>query len=242
MTSDRPALDWSTLRRSPALSLPDRLSLDIERTILDGTLAPGERLPSEQALAQQLGASRVSVRQALRELEQRGLIDRRPGRGTTVRERGPSASDPLAVLLQRMAGTDAELMQIMELRALIEPPIAALAAARVTPRDIEQLRSLVVDMESEGDLDRYAQLDTAFHRAIAHYTHNPLMVQLVDLIAARIAPSRSSALQTSERRHRSNDGHRRIFAALEAHDAPAADAAARAHLEAVVDQMLRSTT
>ena len=238
-------MEWSTLRRSPALSLPDRLSLDIERTILEGALKPGDRLPSEQALAQQLGVSRVSIRQALHELEQRGLIDRKPGRGTTVRavatESGTTAHS-LAALLSSMPGRGTELTQIMELRALIEPPIAALAAARVTARDIEQLRTFIDDMETETDLAHYSDLDRAFHQAISQYTHNPLMAQLTDLIATQIAPSRRSTLQTPERRHISNTGHRLIFAAIEQQDSEGAEAAARAHVETVFEQILRAAS
>ncbi len=77
-------MDWSDLKRPSPMSIPDRLSVDLERLILDGELAPGERLPSERELAEQLEVSRVSVREALRELESRGMIDRRPGRGTIV--------------------------------------------------------------------------------------------------------------------------------------------------------------
>ena len=236
-------MEWSTLRRSPALSVPDRLSLDIERAILEGELKPGDRLPNEQALAEQLGVSRVSIRQALHELEQRGLLDRKPGRGTTVRAaslQSGTAAHSLAAVLTAMTGRGTELTQIMELRALIEPPIAALAAARVTPRDIEQLRTFISDMENETDLARYSELDRAFHQAISQYTHNPLMAQLTDLIATQIAPSRRSTLQTPQRRHTSNDGHRLIFAAIEKQDSAMAEAAARAHVETVFEQILRA--
>ncbi len=131
----------------------DRLSIDIERTILAGELQPGDRLPSEQSLAQELGVSRVSIRQALHELEQRGLIDRKPGRGTIVRSRESSlTTHPLSAILAIAPGGASELTEIMELRALIEPPIAGLAAMRVTPRDIEQLLTLITEMERKPTL------------------------------------------------------------------------------------------
>lgn len=236
-------MEWSTLRRSSSLSLPDRLSIDIERTILAGDLQPGDRLPSEQALAKELGVSRVSIRQALHELEQRGLIDRKPGRGTIVRARESSlTAHPLSAILAVTPGGASELTQIMELRALIEPPIAGLAAMRVTSRDIEQLRTLIAEMEEETNLARYSEIDRAFHQAISQYTHNPLMAQLTDLIAAQIAPSRRTTLQTPERRGISNDGHRRIFAAIEARNSAGAEDAARAHVETVLEQILRAAT
>lgn len=236
-------VEWSSLRRGQALSVPDRLSVDLERLILDGVLKAGDRLPSERELGEELGVSRVSVRQALHELEARGLVDRRPGRGTIILEpaaRGV-AGDALAGLLNSTSDTAIELGRIMELRAVIEPPIAALAAGRVTPRDIEQLRALVEEMERETDLDRYAELDRTFHHTISVYTHNPLFAQLTALIATEIAPSRRRSLQTPARRQASSVAHRRIFEAIAAHDPVAAETEARAHIDTVLQEALRAT-
>ena len=166
-----------------------------------------------------LGASRVSLRQALRELEARGLIDRRPGRGTVVVDTSEgvgSAGLALSTLLS--AEGPAEIQRIMELRAMIEPPIAALAASRVTTRDVEQLRVYITAMEAETDLERYSGLDRSFHQAIAQYPHNHLLSQLTGLIATEIAPSRRGTLQTPERRETSNAGHRASFEAIAARD------------------------
>lgn len=239
-------MEWSSLRRSPALSVPDRLSVDLERLILEGELQPGDRLPSEPELCALLGVSRVSVRQALHELQGRGLIDRKPGRGTVVlaaAARGGHAGDAISALLAN-AGSDGamELARIMELRAVIEPPIAGLAAARVTPRDVEQLRALVEEMEDETDLERYAELDRAFHQAISVYSHNPLLAQLTELIATEIAPSRRRSVQSPERRHASSAAHRRIFEAIAAHDGEAAEFEARAHVESVLREALRAAS
>jgi len=238
------AVEWSALRFSPALSVPDRLSVDIERLILNGELKPGDRLPTERELGELLKVSRVSIRQALHELEARGFIDRKPGRGTVVIEpasRGGEAANAIATLLDPSKGT-MELARIMELRAVIEPPIAALAAARVTPRDIEQLRLLVEEMEHESDLEQYAELDRAFHQAISQYTHNSLLAQLTALIATEIAPSRRRTLQTEGRRRTSSAAHRRIFEAIADHDGPTAEAEARAHVESVLREALRAAT
>ncbi|WP_125133156.1 FadR/GntR family transcriptional regulator [Microbacterium sp. 10M-3C3] len=234
-------MDWSSLRRSTGLSVPDRLALDLERAILDGELRPGDRLPNEHALSAELGVSRVSVRQALHELEQRGLLDRRPGRGTVVQDPAGRAGDAGASLSALLEPTpDGDLARIMELRAVVEPPIAALAAVRVRPRDVAQLRALVADMEAETDLARYGELDRAFHQAIAQYTHNPLLAQLTALIADHIAPARRSDLQTPERRRTSTAAHRLIVDAVAVHDGPAAEAAARAHVHTVREHVLHA--
>lgn len=230
-------MEWTTLRRVEALSVPGRLSVDLERLILDGELKPGDKLPPERELGELLGVSRVSIREALHELESRGLIDRRPGRGTIVvspADRGGAVGSALGALLERSDDGDHELARIMELRAVIEPPIAALAAIRVTDRDIAQLRRLVEAMEQETDLERYADLDRAFHQAISQYTHNPLLARLTDLIATQIAPSRRRRLQSPERRRSSSAAHRRIFEAIAGHDPAAAETEARDHVVQVV--------
>jgi GntR family transcriptional repressor for pyruvate dehydrogenase complex len=230
-------MEWTSLRRLEALSVPGRLSVDLERLILDGELKPGDRLPPERELGELLGVSRVSIREALHELESRGLIDRRPGRGTIVvspGDRGGAMGSALASMLERSDDGSHELARIMELRAAIEPPIAALAAIRVTDRDVAQLRRLVESMEAETDLERYAKLDRAFHQAISQYTHNPLLAQLTDLIATQIKPSRRRGLQSPERRSASSAAHRRIFEAIAAHDSGAAEREARAHVDEVL--------
>lgn len=238
-------MEWSSMRRSPALSVPDRLAVDLERLILEGELKPGDRLPTEQELGEYFGVSRVSIRQALHQLDVRGLIDRKPGRGTIVRSaasRGGHAGTALTALLTSSPNTTTELARIMELRSIIEPPIAALAAERLTQGDAEQLRNLVEEMEKETDLERYAELDRIFHQAISQYTHNPLLAQLTDLIATEIAPSRRRAVQSPERRAASSVAHRRIFEALAEHDAARAEAEARAHVESVLREALQAVS
>jgi GntR family transcriptional repressor for pyruvate dehydrogenase complex len=234
-TELRKTLDWNGLSRVAALSLPDRLSIDIERLILDGTLAAGERLPAERDLAEHLGVSRVSIRQALRELETRGLIDRKPGRGTVVL----SAEGHVAVSSSfgKKPTEAGELGDIMELRAIIEPPIARIAASRVSARDLAQLEELVQAMEVDVSKERYAELDRAFHQAIAQYTYNPLLAFLNERIANEIAPSRASRYQTKSRRASSSAAHRRIYEAIAARDGDQAEVAAREHVISISQQI-----
>lgn len=222
-------MDWDSVKRSAALSLPDRLSVDLERMIVEGELSHGEKLPAERELAQHLGVSRVSIREALRELENRGLIDRRPGRGTIVLQPGERTPE-LTGSLRLAAGLTAELQHILELRAIIEPPIAGIAATRATPRDLAMLRELVEAMEADPAQDRYAELDRAFHEAIARYAHNPLLETINGHIAVHIAPSRAGRYQTRARRLASSAAHRRIFEAIAAGDAELAEQEARAHV------------
>lgn len=232
-------MDWTTLGQSTTLSVPERLSVDIERLILEGELAPGDRLPPERELAELLGVSRVSIREALRELENRGLVDRKPGRGTIVLKPG-ERSRVGDEALDAVANLRPELHDIMELRAIVEPPIARITASRATPRDLAQLRELVEAMESESASDRYAELDRAFHQSIAQYAHNPLLELINEQIATQIAPSRAGRYQTQERRAISSAAHRRIYEAIAGRDGDLAEHEARAHVLDISQQIARA--
>ncbi|TCK44890.1 GntR family transcriptional regulator [Leucobacter luti] len=232
-------MDWGSMSRGETLSVPDRLSVDLERLILEGDLAPGEKLPAERELAQLLSVSRVSIREALRELENRGLIDRKPGRGTIILAPGETASAADEVI-EAFSATRSELTDIMELRAIVEPPIARITASRAQPRDLTQLEELVKAMELDVTKERYAELDRAFHQAIAQYTHNPLLSLINEQIANQIAPSRASRYQTKARRQASSVAHRRIFEAIAARDGALAEEEARAHVHDISRQIARA--
>jgi GntR family transcriptional regulator, transcriptional repressor for pyruvate dehydrogenase complex len=228
-------VDWSSLE-SRTLSRPDALAVAIERLIFEGELGPNERIPGERDLARMLDISRASVREALRDLEQRGLVDRRPGRGTIVRDPTESANGD--VLATALGGEQLEIEQVMEVRACIEPSIAGRTAMRATERDIAQLTEILESMRAERSAKRFAHFDRTFHHAIAQYTHNPLLVRLLEAVNDLIEPSRSEALQSAARRRASIDDHQRILDAVAAHDPEAAIAAAQAHIESVQRQII----
>lgn len=236
-------MDWNSLSRSENLSVPDRLSIDLERLILDGKLAVGERLPAERDLSELLGVSRVSVRQALHELESRGLLSRKPGRGTVVLSpSGPTSAEGsvIAQVLDQVGRSGEPIAQIMELRAILEPPIAGITARRATPRDVGQLRELLTAMDQAPSGAAYAELDRAFHQSIAQYTHNPLLAMLNEQIASIIAPSRDTSLQTKARRLASSAAHQRIFDAISAGDPVLAEQEARDHVLSVQHEIGRA--
>ena len=222
-------VDWANLERV-SLSRSDGIAVDIERMILEGLLKPGDRVPPERELASIAGISRTSVRDALRDLEMRGLIDRKPGRGTIVKA---SPEEFLGLALLGSTEDLERLAQAMEVRAIIEPPTALRAAARATKRNIAQLNSLLDDMTAELRPSQFAEIDRLFHRAVAQCTQNPMLAALTDTVNELIAPSRANTLQTKERRRTSIEGHRAIVRAIEAHDEQAAFDSAAAHLASV---------
>lgn len=213
--SDGAGPDWSRVAESP-LSVGEQLSSSIERMIRDGQLAVGSRLPPERELALQMGVSRASLRQALYELELRGLLDRKPGRGTTVAD--PNREELSEPLLRRMNEEQRTVTEVMDLRAAIEPPIAARAAMRATDGDIATLHQIVEEMEATEGFDEISALDARFHVAVARATHNPLLSRLMETASEWATISRGRSFQTPERRAASVRAHRIIANAIEAHD------------------------
>ncbi len=143
--------------------------------IESGELAPGDRLPAERALADQLQVSRASVRQALTALEISGAVQVKAGSGVYVSE--PSGDvDQAAATLTEAAGP----LEILESRSLVEPGVAALAAARRNDDDLAAMRSLVQAMEDElaQGLDAW-DVDWGFHEALGRATGNPSIERII---------------------------------------------------------------
>jgi GntR family transcriptional repressor for pyruvate dehydrogenase complex len=210
----------------------------LEQIIASGQLSPGSRVPAERDLAAQLGVSRNSVREAVRELELKQLVERRSGRGTIVRKLQPNGHQ---ALLDDLATADRDVLEIMDFRLTIEPPIAAHAAERRTQGSLTRMRRLLEEMESETRSARVAELDREFHAAVARATHNRLLVRLGDVTSEWLRQSRNETLQSRRRRAASLEGHRRIYEAVRAGDAEAARLAMAAHIQQVRQIIERRT-
>jgi GntR family transcriptional repressor for pyruvate dehydrogenase complex len=229
----RPAEDQSP-RNRPA-QVTDGVTGVLLAMIQDGTLGQDERLPPERVLAAQLGVSRTSLREALHELELKGLIDRRPGRGTIVVDPGRGGMGES--LLGHMEDAERGLREVMDLRGVIEPPIAGRAAQRATANDVEAMRAILEQMRGEATAPRVAQLDIEFHGAIARATHNPLLVRLMRFASEWIDEGRRRRVVGRRRRERSISAHEEILARIEARDADGAAQAMARHI-AEINQMM----
>ena len=203
----------------------------LERLISSGRIAPGARLPAVRVLDAQLGFSRNSVREAVHELELKRLVERRSGRGTVVLD--AATTTPHGNLLEELSNEERDLLEIMDFRLAIEPPIAGLAAERATRGNLSRLTSIIEQMSRERNPTRTAELDYAFHSAIARATQNRLLMRLHDVSATWMRSSRREALQTQTRRATSLAGHRLIQQAIAAHDRGAAESAMVDHIQQV---------
>ncbi|HEY7555905.1 MAG TPA: FadR/GntR family transcriptional regulator [Candidatus Binatia bacterium] len=202
-----------------------------------GKFKAGDQLPSERELAETFKVSRTSVREALRALETEGLVISRTGTGTFVADLPiESLVAPLAKLLIEEKHA---LADVFELRKLIEPQIASLAAERATVRDIERMYRLL-DKQRE-QVERGAtgvEADSELHFAIGQATQNQAIKKLVSGLLDVLSKSREESLQTDARRQASIESHRAIVAAIESHDQSRAREAMHHHIEQVEHSVL----
>ncbi|GAA4771043.1 FadR/GntR family transcriptional regulator [Microbacterium gilvum] len=217
-----------------AAPVSDDIVRHLERLIVSGALAPGARIPPERALAVELGVSRTALREALTRLQSAGLVERRQGSGTRVAEDAPGST----ALARGIAKHADDVAHSAELRALIEPRIAALAAQRATPPELAELRSTLAASDGERDPLRSMQLDISFHTGVARASANPLLESLTRITAAWTVEERVHSHLDGDGRRISREGHERILRALERRDAAAAESAMADHLSeirAVID-------
>jgi GntR family transcriptional regulator, transcriptional repressor for pyruvate dehydrogenase complex len=211
----------------------------IHELIRQGRFKARDQLPSERELAETFKVSRTSVREALRALESQGLIVSRTGMGNFVVDLPvESLVGPLARLL---IDEKRALADVFELRKLIEPHIAALAAERATEGDVAQLKKIVAKQtEAVKRGETGVDADAELHLCISRATQNQALQKLVSGLMEMLSRSREESLQTNARRKGSIDVHRRIVAAIEKHDRIRARKAMQFHIEQVEASVLSS--
>lgn len=197
--------------------------------ITSGRLRLGDRLPSERELAQALSVSRSAVREAIRAMESLGFIEARAGEGTFV---GTSAANPKG---DAIAGTLFQAWdtqhKLFEVRRVIEPDLAALAARRATAEQMGRLRAILEEQAAQvRQGETGVKQDAGFHYRIAEATGNEVLVRIVDNLMDLLSKTREASLQDDERRTRSLRQHRAILHAIEARDPRAAERRMRDHI------------
>ena len=161
--------------------------------IVRGDHPPDEVLARGEELAASLGVSRTVLREAMKVLSEKGMVESRPRSGTRVRARSDwNLVDPDVIAWRREAGPDLEFLRhLSEVRLVVETAAARMAAERATDADLARILELIGVMETSiGDVDRYAAADLELHAAILHATHNPLLAQLADTLSEGLIASR----------------------------------------------------
>ena len=215
-----------------SMRIYEEIVRQVKQLIAEGKLKSGDRLPPERDLAEKFMVSRTSVREALRALQSRGLIDIRAGEGAFIRDISvDTLIEPLALVILPHREAVGELF---EARRLLEPAIAALAARRATPEELGEMERILDEQAKEVAQGRtgVAQ-DAAFHSAVAHSAHNRAITRIVHALMDLLTQSREESLHTPGRPTRSHADHRRILDAIKRRDEAAAHRAMLDHLIAV---------
>lgn len=208
-------------------SAADSIAARLAQQILDGSLTTGDRLPPERSLAESFSASRGTVREALRSLSARGLVARRVGSGTFV------------IYEPQIGDTDvSEItspLELVEVRAAIEPQMARLAVRNATARDMAVLERALAEMEGQEDPERFSLADEMFHLRLAEATHNPLLVDIYHRInhvrTHQQWDSIKNKILTPSQIAAYNGEHRALLVALSLRDAERAVEVVTAHME-----------
>lgn len=216
------------------LTLSQEIELNIEDAIRQKKLEPGQKLPSEKELCIMFGVSRTALREALRMLSARGLLDVRKGDGVYVNNFSSThASKPMSLYLELQFDKD-YIMHLVHVRQMIEPHIARLAAINRTDEDLEKFE-LNLEKFSNRDQDdqEIARLDVEFHTAITRASGNPLIPLIMDPLFSMLP--RVKALIVSHLKKVKSDNapnyHQKIFDKIKQQDEKGAFETMKAHLE-----------
>lgn len=226
------AARYSPVRREDVLT--NRVARVLLERVLDGELHPGQQLPSEQDLCDQFGVSRTVIREAIRSLAGRGVIDVCSGRrarvGLVGREHVAESMQLFIRGLQRTPG-DLPYSKVHEVRQMIELTMVELAAERASKPHLERLRRTLEDMrQATGDIAALSRHDVEFHRLIADMAGNELFGIMLDSIGGVLTEIREKTLGIPGRAASVFSYHEAILTALESGDRAAARRAMRKHL------------
>jgi len=174
--------------------------------------------------------SRSSVRDAIRGLELRGLVEPRQGAGTIVRETSAERlANPFANALRRRQEPISELL---DFRKMLEPPLAARAATHASADEISEMEEILQRQEvKHGHGEAAVAEDAEFHYNVALASGNSVVLKVLEILMDLLRDTRERSLQVEGRPEKSLAGHRRILAAIKRHDAEDAKAAMRRHIE-----------
>lgn len=212
------------------------IAQSLRTRIAEGEWGPGIRLPTERELAERFDVARNTVRRALDDLEQEGLVTREVGRGTFVARAKAAAG---LTLMERM--THASPMAVLEVRLIIEPRVTALAAIRAGAPDLTEIETALAGSLEARSVPDFETWDAALHQAICNAAHNDLLSDYCRALGEVRNQPRWQQMKersvTAERRRLYDAQHAGIVEAIRARDPSAAEAAMQVHLRSVRDSI-----
>ncbi|MBW7471067.1 FCD domain-containing protein [Marinobacter sp. M216] len=224
------------------MAISQEISYRLERLILDGGLAPEQKIPSERQLAARLGVSRAIIREALHELQGRGVIETRHGKGSFVASMVPGSNriDDQSPLMHLFEGHPRTLYDLLEVREQLEGQAAFLAAQRATSLDRHRITKAFRALEETDPLSN-ARADHSFHLAIVEASHNPVLVHVLNslknMMLMTVQASVANLNPRQEMRKKIVRQHRQLYDAVTSGKPGAAQKAATAHVRFVSDAM-----
>lgn len=228
----RALLPKQPLRRP---KLYEMIATKLEEWIGAGRFKEGETLPSERELMQVFGVGRTSVREALFALSRMGLVKLQPGgKPVVVRPDAGTVLNGLSGIVRYLLADPKSERDFQEARSLWEGAVARVAATKAGPDAIAELeQALEANRQALGDLQAFIQTDIEFHYRIASISGNPLFTSLHEAFTAWLVEQRSTSIAVPEAAQAAYRAHRRIFQAIAAHEAEAAQRAMAEHLDEV---------
>lgn len=221
----------SKIRRVTKISISEEIAKQIMDLISSGDLKPGQRLPSERELCEKFGASRSSLREALRCLSIVGVVNARVGEGTSIAVDGEKFLRK--IIEWRMITEKHQIANLLKVRTALEGVSASDAALHGTEDDIEKLRKLLAKMEGTLKKEKaFAALDLEFHCTLANISGNSLLSDMISLIRSQVAKALHTVLHLPNAIPLSHKEHTAVFKAIELHDPEAARKAMQDHLDA----------
>ena len=221
--------------------LYEQIVNQIEQRIVAGELKVGDQLPPEKELAEQFGVSRTAVREAVKTLREKRLVEIRPGRGTFITTGAPGSMRHSLDLIMKFGAANGS-SSLVEVREILEPEIAALAATRITDEYIAAMQQAVSIMDTALDkVDVFVEADLDFHLALAEATQNPIIPLLMDPIIDILREQRKRIGLVHGGLGRGQFHHKKILEAVIQHNPQLARQAMQDHLQQVREDSNVST-
>lgn len=212
-------------------SVIDEVQQQVLKLITEGRLLVNDRLPAERGLAEMLGVSRPALREALRGLTEKGVLEARQGAGWFVY---PKSDAVVHNLVLHFRLEDISLEQLAEARVALEPKIAAMAANRRTEKELDALERCVESMSAGKNAHSFLHADTSFHEILARASHNLFFALAIKPIMTVLEETREGILKQPGARERIIEEHRGLSEAVRSRDSGAAERAMLGHLDSFI--------
>lgn len=210
--------------------LSEQIGTQVLNSIISGHYKSGDLLPPERNLAEAFGVSRVVVREAIGSLSAKGILSVRQGKGTTVNARREwNTLDPDVMLLLHK---DFLFEKLIEMRLIIEPELAALAAVNINEETLDELREFS-DLPDDDTIEEHVFRDNMFHLTIARATGNPVLLTVLSSVSELLKESRRITFLADGEMPKARHWHNEIYKAIKARDPDAAREAMINHIQQV---------